>query len=132
MIDFQDRLADLLDEEIISLSLDIPLFNDNNGTDESLALYSLPGGTVIKAYMDGTKEKQLNYEIQGKSKDRDKIFNIISIISSILESIEDVPSNNNYYEFQEIAVSSEPYFNDSETDGYLYFRTTFQVKLTIF
>lgn len=132
MIDFQDRLADLLDEEINSLSLDIPLFNDNNGTDESLALYSLPGGTVIKAYMDGTKEKQLNYEIQGKSKDRDKIFNIISIISSILESIENVPSNNNSYEFQEIAVSSEPYFNDSETDGYLYFMTTFQVKLTIF
>lgn len=132
MIDFQDRLADALDGEIKKLNLAIPLFNDNNGTDESLALCSLPGGTVIKAYMDGVKDKQLNYEIQGKSKDRDKIFSTISILASLLEAIEDVPSSNNSYEFQDITVSSEPYFNESETSGYLYFRTTFQVKLTIF
>ncbi len=132
MIDFQDRLADLLDERITALNLDIPLFNDNNGTDESLALYSLPGGAVIRAYMDETKEKQLNYEIQGKSKDRDRIFNIISAISDILENVENVESANGSYDFQDISVSSEPYFNESETDGYLYFRTTFQVKLTIY
>lgn len=132
MIDFQDRLADLLDERITNLKLDIPLFNDNNGTDESLAIYSLPGGSVIKSYMDETKEKQLNYEIQGKSKDRDRIFNIISVISEILENIEDVKSANDYYDFQEIKVSSEPYFNDSETDGFLYFRVTFQANLTIY
>lgn len=52
-MDFQERLGDVIDDVIQSESLGIPLFNDLNNEEESISLYSLPCGKVIKSYYDG-------------------------------------------------------------------------------
>lgn len=131
-MDFQERLGDVIDDIITINTLDIPLFNDLNDEGESVSLYSLPGGKVIKSYYDGTKDKRLNYEIQGKSKDRERILTIVSKLSSVLEELENVVSSDGSFEFSGLTISSEPYYQNSDINGFYYFRLTFQVDLTIY
>ncbi|KAB5270098.1 MULTISPECIES: capsid protein [Bacteria] len=131
-MDFQERLGDVIDDVIQSESLGIPLFNDLNNEEESISLYSLPGGKVIKSYYDGVKEKRLNYEIQGKSKDRERIFTIVSKLSNVLEDLDKVESLDKSFEFSSLTIASEPHYQNSDMSGFFYFRLTFQVELTVY
>lgn len=131
-MDFQERLGDVIDNVIQDNNLGIPLFNDLNNEEESISLYSLPGGKVFRAYYDGIKEKRLNFEIQGKSMDRERILSIVDKLSKVLEELTDVESSDGSFEFSSLSISSEPYYQASDTSGYFYFRLTFQVDLTIY
>lgn len=128
-MDFQERLADYID----TLKTGIPLYNDTNIENESFSLYSLPGSTVVKRYMDGIEDKKINYELLLKAKvqNREKAVNVFSKIVEKLQTLTKLNSNDGSFEFQEITFSSETYFDEATTDGFVYFRATFSVLLTI-
>lgn len=133
ILDFQEKLADYVDE----LKLGIPLFYDSNDGSLSLSVYSLPGGKTIESYMDGTKDKQMNYEFQGKAKkenERSVLNDALLQLAQALENLEplEIKSENNSFEFMNILNSSEPYFDGETTEGFIYFRFTFQATLKIY
>lgn len=129
MNDFQERLADYID----SLDTGLPLFNDSNSEDVSIALYSLPGGKVNRQYYDGTVDKQLNYEIQAKTtlEQRDNVLNSLNLIGNTLMNLSELNSNNKTFKFDSITISSESYLSEATTEGYVYFRLEFQANITI-
>lgn len=99
---------------------------------ESLVIYSLPGGQVLTEFYDGIKDQQLNYEIAMKSKDGDKIEKVLWLISDYLEQLEELKSQNETFEFNGLTITSKPFINDADEQGWFVFLLDFQVKLTTF
>ena len=128
-MDLQERLADYL----ASLNTGLPVFNEYNSDSNSISIYALAGGRTIQEYMDGIKEKSLNYEIQVKVKteDRDEGYNALGLISRSLEELTELNSNNGSFEFNKISISSEQYLTDVSKDNYMYFTFTFTAYVTV-
>lgn len=128
-MDLQERLADYL----ASLNTGLPVFNEYNSDSNSISIYALAGGRTIQEYMDGIKEKSLNYEIQVKVKteDRDAGYNALGLISRSLEELTELNSSNGSFEFNKISISSEQYLTDVSQDNYMYFTFTFTAYVTV-
>lgn len=128
-MDLQERLADYL----TSLGTGLPVFNEYNSDTNSISIYALAGGRTIQEYMDGVKEKSLNYEIQVKVKteDRDEGYNALGLISRSLEELTELNSSNGSFEFNKISISSEQYLTDVSKDNYMYFTFTFTAYVTV-
>lgn len=128
-MDLQERLADYL----ASLNTGLPVFNEYNSDSNSISIYALAGGRTIQEYMDGIKEKSLNYEIQVKVKteDRDEGYNALRLISRSLEELAELNSSNGSFEFNKISISSEQYLTDVSKDNYMYFTFTFTAYVTV-
>lgn len=128
-MDLQERLADYIE----SLNTGIQLYNDFNSEESSISIYPIAGGRTIVEYMDGEREKELNFEIQGKVKieEREKITIALSKIGRGLEELEELNSSNESFEFHSCKVSSDTYLSDVTEDNYIYFRIAFIVDVTI-
>lgn len=128
-MDFIDRIK----ESINSIDgLPIKIRKGYLSADESLVIYPLPGGQVITEFYDGIKDQQLNYEIAMKSKDGDKIEKVLWLISDYLEQIEELKSQNETFEFNNLTITSKPFINDADEQGWFVFLLDFQVKLTTY
>lgn len=128
-MDFIDRIKDLINS-IDGLPLKIR--KGYFSVEESLVIYPLPGGQVVTEFYDGVKDQQLNYEIAMKSKDGDKIEQVLWLISDYLEQLEAITSSNKSFEFNNLIISSKPFINDADEQGWFVFLLDFQVKLTTF
>lgn len=128
-MDLQERLADYL----ASLNTGLPVFNEYNSDSNSISIYALAGGRTIQEYMDGVKEKSLNYELQVKvrTEDRDEGYNALGLISRSLEELTELNSNDGSFEFNKISISSEQYLTDVSKDNYMYFTFTFTAYVTV-
>lgn len=99
---------------------------------ESLVIYPLPGGQVLTEFYDGIKDQQLNYEIAMKSKNGGKIEKVLWLISDYLEQLEELKSQNETFEFNNLTITSKPFINAADEQGWFVFLLDFQVKLTTF
>ena len=128
-MDFIDRIK----ESINSIDgLPIKIRKGYLSADESLVIYPLPGGQVITEFYDGIKDQQLNYEIAMKSKYGDKVEKVLWLISDYLEQLEELKSQNETFEFNGLTITSKPFINDADEQGWFVFLLDFQAKLTTF
>lgn len=128
-MDFIDRIKD----KINSIpKLPLKMKKGYLSADESLVIYPLPGGQPITEYYNGIKDVQLNYEIAMKSKDGSKIEQTLWLISGMLERVEDVASSDDTFEFNNLTITSKPFINDADEQGWFVFLLDFQTKLTTF
>ncbi|MGK0607153.1 MULTISPECIES: minor capsid protein [Enterococcus] len=128
-MDFIDRIKESINS---SDGLPIKIRKGYLSADESLVIYPLPGGQVIVEFYDGIKDQQLNYEIAMKSKDGNKIEKVLWLISDYLEQLEELKSQNETFEFNSLTITSKPFINDADEQGWFVFLLDFQVKLTTF
>ncbi|EOD6242256.1 minor capsid protein [Enterococcus faecium] len=128
-MDFIDRIKDKINS-IPELPLKIK--KGYLSAEESLVIYPLPGGQPITEYYDGVKDVQLNYEIAMKSKDGHRIEQTLWLISDSLERVSDVASSDGSFEFNNLTITSKPFINDADEQGWFVFLLDFQTKLTIF
>lgn len=128
-MDFMERLCD----KINTISdLDVTCKMGYLGTDESLVIYPLPGSKVVWEYMDGTSDQRLNFEIAMKSKSQQNIHDTLWKIQNMLENLDELESENDSFEFDEIIIVDKPFINQLEKQLWFIFLLDIQAKITVF
>lgn len=126
-MDFMERLKD----NINSLpDLPMKLTLGYLTTKDSLVLYALPGGQVIREYYDGVKDQSLNYEIGIKTKNQQKANATLWQIQTHLEQVEELISNDSSFQFQKLRVSNKPFLSDQDEQGFFIYLLDITADLT--
>lgn len=98
---------------------------------DDLVINALPGGSIDKEYMDGTREVSLPFEIAVKCKNNQKASDTIWLINGDLSSFDiDLPSTDNTYTFLSIDVG-KPGINGKDEQGYIVYTLQVTAKLEI-
>lgn len=115
--DFSEVLRDFIN----TLNLSLTCRLDYLAEGEDLVLYPLPGGKILKEYMDGKQDISLIFEVAIKTLDHQRTSSILWAINHALANFNlELPSNNNSYQFRGLEVS-QPFLNDRDDQGfYIY------------
>jgi len=115
--DFSEVLRDFIN----TLNLSLKCRLDYLAETEDLVLYPLPGGKILKEYMDGKQDISLIFEVAIKTLDHQKTSSILWAINHALANFDlELPSKNNSYQFRGLEVS-QPFLNDRDDQGfYIY------------
>nr|DAU65002.1 MAG TPA: Minor capsid protein [Caudoviricetes sp.] len=87
-----------------------------NGED-TLCVYTLPGSRTTEEYFDGTKEREMLYEIGFNTKDQEKANRALWLISNYLEELTSIQSENDSFEFIGIEISDTPFVSEQDSEG---------------
>lgn len=101
------------------------------GTSESLSIMAMPGGAET-VYMDGTRDKDYQVQVNAKSKNQMNCFDALTAIYQTLENLEDLPSGNGSYEFQKITTTSLPSLLEQDEQGFFIYVLSISAKITIY
>ena len=115
--DFSEVLRDFIN----TLNLSLTCRLDYLAEKEDLVLYPLPGGKILKEYMDGKQDISLVFEVAIKTLDHQRTSSILWTINHALANFDlELPSQNNSYQFRSLEVS-QPFLNDRDDQGfYIY------------
>lgn len=125
-LDFIDRLADLIDAYKFPYKLRIGSLDEG----ESMAIMTLPGGEEA-VYFDGVRDKTLNIAIDIKSKSTIRAYQTLNVLFQLLESLVDLPSQNDSYDFNGITTTNAPNKIGAD-EHYELWECTFAFDLTIY
>ncbi len=128
-MDFLDRLQD----KVNSLpELPVTLMQGYLGADESFVVYPLPGGRTATEYMDGTKDRILNFEFAMKSKRQSVINPTLWMVQNVLDELEELESEDGSFEFEELTITNTPFINEIDEQGWFVFLLDVQASITVF
>lgn len=129
-MDFGERLKEAID----GLTLPIPTILGTLSAKESAALTSMPGGQVIRAYMDGEKDKRLNYQyaIKCQAERSSPANEQLWKVTNFLEELEELPSRDGSFQFDTINITSQPAQSNADEAGFYYWTVDFSADLTTF
>ena len=128
-MDFIDRLQDR-----INLIDDLPFkcLADYLDADPGLRIYSLSGSNVVQAYMDGSKDEELNFEIGIRSDDSAQCENILLQIQSVLENLKqnEIQSTDGGFIFNSLTITNKPFLNQEDEKGLFTYMLDVQANIT--
>jgi hypothetical protein len=101
------------------------------GPNESLSIMAMPGGNET-VFLDGTRDKDFNVQINAKSRSQMNCFNALTTIYQTLENLDDLPSENGSYEFQRIITTSPPSILMQDEQGFFVYVLSIQAKITVY
>lgn len=115
--DFSEVLRDFINTLSLSLTCRLDYLSEK----EDLVLYPLPGGKILKEYMNGKQDISLVFEVAIKTLDHQRTSSILWSINHALANFDlELPSKNNSYQFRGLEVS-QPFLNDRDDQGfYIY------------
>lgn len=101
-------------------------------TEESFVVYPMPGSQITQTYMDGTTDQRLNFEFAMKSKLQSKIHQTLWLVQNELEQLQQLTSNDNSFEFQEIDITDKPFIQDADEQGWFVFLLNIRAEITVY
>lgn len=128
-MDLIERLKEKVNEQT---DLPIDLKIGYLDSDESLVIYSLAGSTVTQEYMDSAKDINVNYEVAMKSKDGSLAERTLWKTSETLDKLKEVKSKDNSFIFNRLRVTSKPFINYFDEQGWFVFLLNFTVSVTTY
>lgn len=128
-MDFLERLAERIN--LIS-SLPIRIEPGFLKATESFVIYPLPGSRVVREYMDGTKDQQLNFELAMKSTIQSNVNHTLWVVQNALEDLGELESHDGSFEFQNIVITNKPFINNADDQGFSTFLLDIQANITVF
>ena len=127
-LDFIWRLNDYVNTLDLFARSNVGLLEET----ESLSVMAMPGGEEI-VYFDGTRDKNLNIQINAKSKNQLNCIDALSKIARTLENLKegDIQSHNDSFEFESIRVTSFVSIVGQDEQGYFIYQVSLAAKITI-
>ncbi len=99
--------------------------------DESLSIMAMPGGAETE-YMDGSRDKDYQVQVNAKSRNQLNCLNALTIIYQALERLEELPSQNGSYDFNKITTPSLPSLVQQDEEGFFIYVLSISAKITIY
>lgn len=99
--------------------------------DESLSVMAMPGGSEVE-FMDGTRDKDYQVQVNAKSTDQMNCYNALTAIYQTLENLSDLPSSNGSYDFNKISIQSLPSLVMQDEQGFYIYQLSLSAKITIY
>lgn len=120
------------DQKLASSMLNKPLTSAIGllGANESMSIMAMPGGAET-VYMDGSRDKAYQVQINVKSKRQDVAMNALNTIAKKLENLDSLPSGNGSYDFQQIKITSNPSFLQQDEKGFFVWVLSISAELII-
>lgn len=130
MMDFQDVLVSKINEQA---NLPIRLKLGYLGVDDSLVMFSIPGGRTVREFYGGQKDIILNYEFNMKSKNPGLIDKTLWRLTEYLEDMDidnEIVSQTDSFKFKRVRITNTPYINQYMESRWYQFSLTIQVDLS--
>jgi len=124
-----DILSNFVDHINNDLTMPMPLKMGYLSDGESFVIYPIPGSRVANEFYDGTKERELNYDIAMQSKDQQALQAALWIVQDDLETLKELPSQNDSYDFNEIVIVDKPFINQIDEQGWFVFMLSITIKI---
>lgn len=97
-----------------------------------VCLYPLPGSQTVEQYFDGTKEREMLYEIGFRTNDQQKANEVLWKITEYLDSFAKIESENDSFSFNSLEVSEMPFISEMDIDGLNTFLLDLKVNVDQF
>lgn len=97
---------------------------------ESVAVIALPQGIEI-TYFNGMQDKQQHIQIKAKSKQQENSMGFLNELLLKLEGLENLPSANDSYQFQQIKSIGMPSLVTVCENGYFIYQAFINMTITI-
>ncbi|MDN6108346.1 MAG: minor capsid protein, partial [Lactococcus sp.] len=79
-----------------------------------VCLYPLPGSQTVEQYFDGTKEREMLYEIGFRTNDQQKANEVLWKITEYLDTFAKIESENDSFSFNSLEVSEMPFISEMD------------------
>lgn len=97
-----------------------------------VCLYPLPGSQTVEQYFDGTKEREMLYEVGFRTNDQQKANEVLWKITEYLDSFAKIESENDSFSFNSLEVSEMPFISEMDMDGLNTFLLDLKVNVDQF
>lgn len=124
-IDFLERLVELLNDQGYYSIVTSPILKDGN----SIAVMTMPT-SEYQLYMDSSYRQGYAFQVSTKHQDQLTGYNTLLSITNLLQYIDDIPSNNNSYEFEGVRITTSPNVV-AQDEKYYYHAAQFSADLYI-
>src|SRR5690625_2120141 len=103
------------------------------GINESLSVLAMPGGEE-NIFMDGTRDKHLNIQVNAKSQNQLNCIESLSLIARKLENLAEgeIASDNDSFNFQRVTITSPLNIVAHDEQGYFIYALSISAKITIY
>lgn len=127
-LDFIWRLNDFINTLDLYAWSNVGLLEET----ESLSVMVMPGGEEI-VYFDGTRDKNLNIQINAKSKNQLDCIDSLAKIARILENLPEnaIQSENNSFYFESISITSPVSIVSQDEQGFFIYALSISAKIHI-
>lgn len=100
---------------------------------ESLSVMAMPGGEET-VYFDGTRDKNLNIQINAKSRNQLDCIDSLAKVARVLENLDEntIKSENNSFYFESISVTSPVSIVAQDEQGFFIYALSISARITIF
>ena len=100
--------------------------------DDSLSVMAMPGGEET-VYFDGTRDKNLNIQINAKSRNQLNCIDSLAKIARVLENLPEnaIQSENDSFYFESISVTSPVSVVGQDEQGFFIYALSVSAKIHI-
>ena len=101
--------------------------------EDSLSVMAMPGGEET-VYFDGTRDKNLNIQINAKSINQLNCIDSLAKIARVLENLPEnaIQSENDSFYFESISVTSPVSIVAKDEQGFFIYALSISAKITIY
>ena len=127
-LDFIWRLNDYINTLDLFAWSNVGLLEES----ESLSVMAMPGGEET-IYFDGTRDKNLNIQINAKSRNQLNCIDSLAKIARVLENLPEnaIESENDSFYFESISVTSPVSIVAQDEQGFFIYALSISAKITI-
>ena len=128
-LDFIWRLNDYINTLDLFAWSNVGVLDDG----DSISVMAMPGGEET-IYFDGTRDKNLNVQINAKSENQLSCIDALSKIARVLENLEEdaIKSHNDTFYFESIRVTSPVSIVAQDEQGFFIYALSISAKITIY
>ena len=128
-LDFIWRLNDYINTLDLFAQSNVGLLEET----ESLSAMAMPGGEET-IYFDGARDKNLNVQINAKSKNQLNCIDSLAKVARVLENLEEdaIKSENDTFYFESISVISPVSIVAHDEQGFFIYALSISAKITIY